>query len=247
MGAQKQMDAIGKFLDSIDDEMRWYLKNASAPSPISRVGAGTAALPGIVGDPPPFPAQKAAAPTGDTTSIDMDPHIHTPEQQQLIADFIAHKNKTLREMFERVHLNNARVFERINLIKVSPRQAADASRLLGGEYTGYTNAINSNSVQHILDEHGPDGIVDHSLGDLDDAARLEYILENYDYVEPVTYASGDLDTSAEFRNRDNTPAPMLRYRKKVDGTFYVVEAIPDSKYKKFWVVSAYMDKAGAVT
>ena len=33
---------------------------------------------------------------------------------------------------------------------------------------------------------------------------------------------------------------MLKYSKKVNGTFYVIEAIPESKHKKFWVVSAYM-------
>lgn len=80
-----------------------------------------------------------------------------------------------------------------------------------------------------------------------DAARLEYVLLNYDSVQPVVYASGDLDTSAEFRDADNRPVPMLKYAKKVEGAFYVVEAISDSKYKKFWVVGAYMEGADSVT
>ena len=33
----------------------------------------------------------------------------------------------------------------------------------------------------------------------------------------------------------------------VNGTYYVIEAIPDSKHKKFWVVSAYMENANTVT
>ena len=37
------------------------------------------------------------------------------------------------------------------------------------------------------------------------------------------------------------------YRKKVNGTYYIVEAVPDSKYKKLWVVSAYMSEKGGVT
>ena len=40
---------------------------------------------------------------------------------------------------------------------------------------------------------------------------------------------------------------MLVYSKKVNGTYYVVEAIPDTEYKKFWVVSAYMNKKGSGT
>ena len=46
----------------------------------------------------------------------------------------------------------------------------------------------------------------------------------------------------------DTPAPLLRYSKAIDGTYYVVEAIPDSKYKKVWVVSAYLsNKKSGVT
>ena len=32
-----------------------------------------------------------------------------------------------------------------------------------------------------------------------------------------------------------------KYKKMVNGTYYVVEAIPESKHKKFWVVGAYMN------
>jgi hypothetical protein len=36
--------------------------------------------------------------------------------------------------------------------------------------------------------------------------------------------------------------PMVQFQKKIDGTMYVVEAIPDSKRKSLAVVSAYMQK-----
>jgi hypothetical protein len=32
---------------------------------------------------------------------------------------------------------------------------------------------------------------------------------------------------------------MVRYEKRINGTYYVVEAVPDSKTKKLQVVSAY--------
>lgn len=73
------------------------------------------------------------------------------------------------------------------------------------------------------------------------------MLSSYDSVERAVYASGEPKTSKEFRNADDSPAPMLLYKKKVNGTYYIVEAVPDSRYKKFWVVSAYMDKSEGVT
>lgn len=37
---------------------------------------------------------------------------------------------------------------------------------------------------------------------------------------------------------------MIKISKKINGTFYVVEAVFDSSYKKMWVVSAYIRKDG---
>jgi len=64
---------------------------------------------------------------------------------------------------------------------------------------------------------------------MNDPARIGYVLDNYDSVEVLTQ-SGDLDYSTGFNMADNTPAPMLMFKKRVDGTYYVVEAVPDSKY-----------------
>ncbi|MDY6315371.1 MAG: hypothetical protein SPL89_09450 [Clostridia bacterium] len=38
---------------------------------------------------------------------------------------------------------------------------------------------------------------------------------------------------------------MIKLSKKVDGTYYVVEAVPDTRAKSLAVVSAYIEKAPA--
>ena len=181
------------------------------------------------------------------TAVNTNPAEHTPQEQAVIDAYQAEENAELKALFEEHHANPRRGFSRRDISAVSERQAADAARLLGGNYTGYKNAINSNGVKHILKEHGPDGTVDRSLADLNDAARMGYVLDNYDGVEVVAYESGEPDLSSEFRTKENAPAPMLKFSKKVNGTYYVVEAIPESKYKKFWVVSAYMQTADGGT
>lgn len=45
----------------------------------------------------------------------------------------------------------------------------------------------------------------------------------------------------EYRNADNSQAPLIRFEKRVDNTYYVVEAVPDSKANRMAVVSAYME------
>ena len=54
--------------------------------------------------------------------------------------------------------------------------------------------------------------------------------------------NGELKTTAAYVDKNNNESPLVKFSKKVDGTFYVVEAVPDSSYKKIWVLSAYMQK-----
>lgn len=180
----------------------------------------------------------------ESTSVNDNPAVHTPQEQAVIEAYKNSTDESLKETFQSYLDNPRQGFSRHNINDVSERQAADASKILGGDYTGYKNAINSNGINHILNEHGPFGEVNQSMADLNDPARVGYVLRNYDTVERATYSSGDADMSAEFRDANNNPAPMLKYSKKVNGTYYVVEAIPESKYKKFWVVSAYMEAGG---
>lgn len=180
----------------------------------------------------------------ESTSVNDNPVVHTPQEQAVIEAYKNSTDESLKETFQSYLENPRQGFSRHNINDVSERQAADASKILGGDYTGYKNAINSNGINHILNEHGPFGEVNQSMADLNDPARVGYVLRNYDTVERATYSSGDADMSAEFRDANNNPAPMLKYSKKVNGTYYVVEAIPESKYKKFWVVSAYMEAGG---
>lgn len=180
----------------------------------------------------------------ESTAVNDNPATHTQQEMQVIEAYKGSTDESLKETFESYLDNPQQKFSRHNINDVSERQASDARQILGGDYEGYKNAINSNGINHVMKEHGPFGTVDHSMADLNDPARIGYVLHNYDSVEQTTYKSGEADLSAEFRGADNKPAPMLKYKKKVNGTYYVVEAVPESKYKKFWVVSAYMETDG---
>ena len=176
----------------------------------------------------------------ESTAVNDNPTQHTPAEQQVIEEYKGAVDERLKATIEKYQSGEETGFARFGINDVSERQAADAGRLLGGEYAGYTNAINSNGIRHTLKEHGAQGTVDHSMADVNDFSRIGYVLHNYDNVEKVIYKSGDDDLSAEFRTQDNKPAAMLRYSKKINGTYFVVEAVPQSKHKKFWVVSAYI-------
>ncbi len=177
---------------------------------------------------------------GTTTAIDADPATHTPEQMKTIRAYINGADGKLRGFFERYIKNPAERFARYTISRVSARQADDVSRLLGGDYSGYQNAIDRNGVLHILKRHGENGTADHSMANLDDASRIGYILDNYDTVERTLTQNGEPDFTSGYRARDNTYAPLLTFSKKINGSYYVIEAVPDSSYQKMWVISAYI-------
>lgn len=193
--------------------------------------------------------QKNTAPNGtESTAVNDNPATHTAEEMTRIEDYKASTDESLKEVVEEYYADPKKPFSRHNISSVTEKQATDiASVLGGGNYNGFKNAINSDGIKHILNEHGPNGSVNHSMGDLNDIARIGYVLDNYDDVRLATYPSGDQRFSEGFQNSDNSPAPMVVFTKKVNGTYYVVEAVPDTKYKKLWVVSAYLDKKGGVT
>ena len=75
------------------------------------------------------------------------------------------------------------------------------------------------------------------MENLHDLARIGYVIQNYDNV-----IEGN-EQSVEYKNSDNTMAKTVVLQKKVgDGYYYVVEAMPDSKAKTLFVVSAYINK-----
>ena len=159
--------------------------------------------------------------------------------QTVIKEYISSVDKSVENFIKTFNENQH--FARHKISNVTENQAADIKRLLGIDVSGFTNAINTNAIRHIEKRHGKNGIADSSMSNILDIARIGYVLKNYDNVE---IAKNELDevNSSEFRNAKNEPATMIVYSKKIDGTYYVAQAIPDSEYKKLWIVSAYISK-----
>ncbi len=113
--------------------------------------------------------------------------------------------------------------------------------MLGIDVQGYTHNINSDGIRHILKRHGEKGQQDNTMSNVDDVARIGWVINNYDAVELII-EDGKQSYSTGFANKNNSPAPQIRYSKKINGTYYVVEAIFENKNNKLWVQSAYLSK-----
>lgn len=187
-------------------------------------------------------AAKSEAQT-QSTAINTDPQQHTPEQQVRIQEYQDSVDSRILSFIHKWNgLKNAdyKKRARVRLDTVSERAASDLKSVVGADVTGYTHSIDGNALQHIEKRHGTNGESDHSMANENDIARISYVLENYDSVKPLLNADGSQKRSSMFNNADNTPAPLVLYAKQIDGTYYAVEAAPDSAAHELRIVSAYM-------
>lgn len=116
------------------------------------------------------------------------------------------------------------------------RAVKEISEKTGVNIKGFGMSIKPNELTHIEKRHGVHGKADNSMADVKDIGKIQYVLDHYDRVEPTG------EFSSAYKNSDNTPAQMIIFDKRINGTYYVVEAVPDNKNKKLQVVSAYKTK-----
>lgn len=152
-----------------------------------------------------------------------------------IVDFVNKvRNFKNKEAANKVH---------IELTGVTEREAHDIKKLTGIDTSEYKRSMDGNAVEHIEKDHGENGVSDRSMSDVEDLARIEYVLDNYDDIEKGTADK----VYTKYMNSDNTPAAKVIYSKRVNGNYYVVEAVPDSKAKTLRIISAYKEKAEGVS
>lgn len=171
------------------------------------------------------------------------------KSEQLSQNSRTQKQKTIQEYENSVDggiieyiqdiRNNLDSKEIYKIGEISEQASKDLSDLLGFDTTGFNIVLNSATVKHIDNRHGVNGKQDHSMADDNDVARIKFILSNYDNVVK------DPTKSKAFSNANGKPAAKVVYSKQVDGTYYVVVAVPNSKAKTVYVVSAYKTKAAS--
>ena len=188
---------------------------------------------------------KNTAPNGaESTVVNTDPSQHTAAKQSVIDEYQAAVDDNLVNYIETVRDNAGAKIGRYSLKRVNDRAAQDIKRLTGVDTTGNKTVIEPRIVEHILKRHGENGSVDSSMRDINDIARIQYVLDNYD---DISYGgkSGAYRTAKP--NGRAGQADTVLFSKAVNGTYYVVEATPDTKAKTVFVTSAYMSKKNAAS
>ena len=186
-------------------------------------------------------APAAAEAGAESTSVNTDPSAHTRTEQRIIEDYRASTDTDLVDFVQEVLAapGDEANGDTFGLNPVSDRAVQDIKRITGVNTTGYSTAIQGSMVKHIYHDHGPNGISDHSMSDINDIGRIQYVLDNYDSAEK---GKGTKAYRTNKPNGGQGPAQTVVFRKAVNGTYYVVEAVPDTRAKTAYIVTAYMEK-----
>lgn len=184
-------------------------------------------------------AQAAEWEQQHTTSIDTNPATHTPEQMVQIREYVNSVDEGLLSYVEHVQ-NNPQSTERYMLDDMSERAANDIREKVGIDVRGFKTTIEPRIVEHIIRDHGENGLADHSMADTNDIARIQYVLNNYDTVVDGGTSSAYTEPKPNYPGK-NRKAKTVVFEKKIDGFYYVVEAVPVTKAKTAYVTSAYIN------
>ena len=182
---------------------------------------------------------------GQETNIEFEKDFndYPYNMKTVIKDYITYSNPNISDFAERVISGKSLPKEKLYLNPVTSRAVNDIKDILGIDVSGYKVSMDSNAVRHIVKRHGANGKADDSMSNLSDWEKIQYVLENYDNVEYGGKASGYTTVKENGKTR---LADSVLYSKKINGTFYVVEAVPVTNAKALNIVTAYINKNGAM-
>ena len=159
--------------------------------------------------------------------------MHTPEQEEIMTEYENAVDIDVQSFIQDV-INGEMKSNNITIAFLTVNASRQIEILTKKHVEGNRVVLDTNAVKHILNRHGSHGEHDVSLKNIDDISRMGYVIMNYDTIESDnTVAMGYLDEKGE-------PSPTIKISKRIDGIYYVVEAVNSSKRRRCYVVTAYI-------
>ena len=151
----------------------------------------------------------------------------------------AEENPEIANLVQRVLSGDFKANDKVYLGTVSSQNAARIQEITGINVDGFRVAIEARQIEHILNRHGIEGSADHSMAQVSDISKIGYILSDPDNISPA----GKTQAYTYMRNGKNRTADTVIYEKGIgEKTYYAVQAVPDTKAKTLYIVTAFIQK-----
>ena len=150
-------------------------------------------------------------------------------------------NNDIISLIAKVKANDYKDNEKVELGTVSEKTTKEIKKLFGVDVSGYKMVIEARQVYHILKNHGIYSKSDQSMSNDIDIAKMEYAIKTYDEVSD----GGKTQAYSYMKNGYNRTAPTILYEKYIgDKSYYVVQAVPETKKRTLYIVSVFIGKKG---
>jgi len=123
---------------------------------------------------------------------------------------------------------------------IGKEMAEKIKRITGIDVSGFKVAIEARQIYHFYKDHGENGKSDHSMNE-QSIAKIEYTLNNPDDIRN----GGKTRAYVYHKNGEMHQAETVLYEKGIgEKSYYVVQAIADTKKKTLYIVTAFIGKSG---
>ena len=241
--AERIRDFLQEFIDTIKETLR-TLEGEASWKQMQSIRQDTELLSAI--------ADMFDAALGETkgdrssqTGISLKPRSqYSAKDNKIIDGYIEAVDSNVYDIAEIYRKNKSAPNKRIKIADVHERLAKDIQRIIGIDVSYYSIWADKSTFTHIEKRHGTNGAQDRSMANLDDIARMGFVITNYDSIEWCLNQNGEKVYSKYHNGANGHPAPILLIKKKINGTYYLSEAAADNAYRKLWVESAYINNKG---
>ncbi len=172
------------------------------------------------------------------TSTELPDGVHTPEQLKIMEEYKNSSNAQIGIWADRKR-SGQKSYKYLPVATVNNVVADLVQQRYGINIHGNSVGLNASSLNHIDNEH----VNNKSKSKIanEDLERIGYVLEHPDDVVLTD------ETTTATRTKDNQLAPKIVLRKRIDGHYYIVEAVTDAASGQDIVISAFIEEVGKET
>ena len=155
--------------------------------------------------------------------------------------YVGKKAEQILALLKRVKDGTFKDSEKVYFENVDDTVAETIKEKTGIDVSGFKVAIEARQLEHILKRHGKNGKSDNSMSNDSDIAKIEYVLNSPDDIRNA----GKTQAYSYMKDGKNRTADTVLYEKSIgEQSYYVVQAVPDTKSKTLYIVSAFIGKPG---
>ena len=158
---------------------------------------------------------------------------HTEEQKRIMDEYNNSSDQDVIDFISDIRSGKDKL-NYVTVAFISEEASEEIFKLTGKKVAGNRVVLDKNAVRHIENRHGTNGKQDQSMKDINDIARMGYVIRNYDEIQY------DGLTTTAHPDENGKPSPMISFSKRIDGTYYVIETVNEVKTKRNYVVTAFI-------